>query len=372
MNNKIQTPPLPLPLKGGECLADSTHAVAIPLPLMAVCCWLLALLCACSGEESKPVSAYDMWHEDSAALRIAVTPTLDCLPLFLAEENGLFEQQGVEVSLYTYQAQMDCDTAFRSGWVDVMASDLVRTEWLKQKGEKIRYLTATDLHWQLVASKMARVKKLSQLEDKMIAMTRFSATAMLADKLVDSSGVVNEHVFRIQVNDVNLRLKMLESQVMDAMLLPEPQATGARLLDATVLYDTRWNDVCMGVLAMREMEEEGRTKEKEEGVRTKEEGRGTKEQVEGLLKAYDEACDSINTRGLMAYRTLIAERCGVRPEILDSLPPDIHFNPSRQPRQHDIDLATSWLKIDKGGKTKEKGGKTKEKGGKGKKKGKRR
>ena len=29
-NNKIQTPPLPLPLKGGECPADGSYAVKCP------------------------------------------------------------------------------------------------------------------------------------------------------------------------------------------------------------------------------------------------------------------------------------------------------------------------------------------------------
>lgn len=322
---------------------------------MAIACWVFVALCSCSGDENQAGNASDIVQADSAALRIAVTPTIDCLPLFVAEESGLFERQGVEVSLCPYQAQMDCDTAFCNGRVEGMTSDLVRTEWLKQKGEKIRYLTATELHWQLFASKMARVKKLSQLEDKMIAMTRFSSTAMLADKLVDSSGVVNEHVFRIQVNDVNLRLKMLESQVMDAMLLPEPQATGARLLDATLLYDTRVNDVCLGVLAIRE---------KEEGRKRKDERGWTKDEVEGLLKAYDEACDSINTRGIQAYRSLISRRCGVKAAMVDSLPSDIHFSASHLPRQQDIDLAVAWLNKDKKVKS------DKKEGSKGKKKGK--
>lgn len=327
--------------------------------LLGVGFWLMAVGCSGIGDETKPVSVYDIWHEDSAALRIAVMPTIDCLPLFVAKASGMFESQGIEVSLYPYEAQMDCDTAFCSGWVECMASDLVRTEYLKQKGIKIRYLTATELHWQLLASKMARVRKLSQLEDKMIAMTRYSATALLADKLVDSSKVVNEHVFRIQVNDVNLRLKMLESQVMDAMLLPEPQATGARLLDAALLYDTHWNDVCLGVLAVSETASEDTLRSR---------------QIEGLLKAYDEACDSINIRGLQAYRSLISQHCGVKPSIVDSLSSDIRFMPSHQPRQQDVDLAVAWLNKDvKVKKEKEKSEKTEgEKGKKqkGKKKGK--
>lgn len=48
---------------------------------------------------------------DRAALKIAVMPTMDCLPIFLACDDSIFQQQGVDVHLRRYTAQMDCDTA---------------------------------------------------------------------------------------------------------------------------------------------------------------------------------------------------------------------------------------------------------------------
>ena len=49
--------------------------------------------------------------EDSAALKIAVLPTLDCLPLYVAQELGLYDTTLVDVRLKPFTAQMDCDTA---------------------------------------------------------------------------------------------------------------------------------------------------------------------------------------------------------------------------------------------------------------------
>lgn len=289
------------------------------------------LMTACGSGDNTSESFSDGETDvlaDSVSLKVAVMPTIDCLPLFVAAENGMFERQGLSVSLYPYDAQMDCDTAFLNGRVDVMATDLVRCERMKSQGVDVHYITASELHWQLVASRMTRVRRLSQLEDKMIAMTRFSATAMLADMLVDSSTVTNEHVFRIQVNDVNVRLRMLESEVMDAMLLPEPQATVARQKEAVVLYDTRWNDVCMGVLVAR-------SEAMADTLR--------QHRIETLMRVYDEACDTINSWGLQTFHPLISRQCKVRAEMLDSIA-DIHFNHSHQPRQVDIDRANAWLK----------------------------
>jgi NitT/TauT family transport system substrate-binding protein len=226
---------------------------------------------------------------------------------------------------------MDCDTAFKGGWVGAMATDLVRAERLKEQGMNLDYLTATDLNWQLLSSRSSRVKRLSQMEDKMVAMTRYSATAMLADELVDTSGVVNEHVFRIQVNSIFVRLSMLETQVMDLLLLPEPQATVARNMESPVLYDTRWNNVSMGVVVMNDT--------------TIADATLRKSQREAFLNAYNEACDSLNELGLKRYRDIIMKRCRVTPAVVDSLPSDIQFTPAHQPFQQDVDRAVKWLNM---------------------------
>ena len=82
----------------------------------------------------------------------------------------------------------------------------------------------------------------------MIAMSRFSATAMLADMAVDSSKLKSEYVFRVQVNNPQIRLKMLINNEMDAALLPEPQATAARLAGNPVLMDAKNRDLRMGAI----------------------------------------------------------------------------------------------------------------------------
>jgi NitT/TauT family transport system substrate-binding protein len=228
-------------------------------------------------------------------------------------------------------ANREGDTAFKGGWVGAMATDLVRAERLKEQGMNLDYLTATDLNWQLLSSRSSRVKRLSQMEDKMVAMTRYSATAMLADELVDTSGVVNEHVFRIQVNSIFVRLSMLETQVMDLLLLPEPQATVARNMESPVLYDTRWNNVSMGVVVMNDT--------------TIADATLRKSQREAFLNAYNEACDSLNELGLKRYRDIIMKRCRVTPAVVDSLPSDIQFTPAHQPFQQDVDRAVKWLNM---------------------------
>lgn len=290
--------------------------------------WMTTALVAlqgCGGEQEKKTTVKVPLPIDSGAVRLAVMPTLDCLPFFLASEHGLFASVGLNIVLLPYQAQMDCDTALQRGSADGMATDLVRSECLISQGISLTYIMRTQASWQLLTGKAARISRLKQLDDKMLAMTRYSATDLLADLAVDSARLKPERVFRIQVNDVNVRLSMLQNAIMDALLLPEPQATAARNLHAAVLLDTRKLDVQLGVVAFKEHV-------------------FTDKQQQLFLKAYNQACDSINQQGLDAYSDIIQKYCGVTQQVVDSLPTNLIFQPAAQPREVDVERAKAWLK----------------------------
>ena len=293
---------------------------------------LLVAACGQSYEEKRQAirkQRLQLLREDSAALKVAVMPTLDCLPLFVAKAEHLFSTQGVDVRLKMYTAQMDCDTALAGGSVEGAVTDLVRMERLVRKGEKIQYVAQTGAYWQLFTNRNARIRQLKHLEDKMVAMTRYSVTDMLTDRAVDSAKVKSEYVFRIQVNDVHVRLLMLQNNVMDALWLTEPQATIARQAKNPVLLDSRKLGMNYGVLAFNSKK-----------MKTYE----RKQQLEAFIKGYDAACDSINKNGVGHYRDLIARYCNVKPELVDSLPRDLKFDHARGPLQQDIERVDGWLK----------------------------
>lgn len=295
------------------------------LPLMAV-----LLLTGCGSDGAVDTSAEAAETTDSATLRIAVTPTIDCLPLFVAADRGLFDEADVKVRLCAYTAQMDCDTAFERGRVEAMATDLVRAERMQRQGRRLTYITTTALGWQLVTNRTARIRQADQLDDHMVAMTRYSATHLLTKELVDSAGLDADRVFCIQVNDVDVRLQMLLTGVMDALWLPEPQATVARLADHPAIYDTYASGLQFGVLAFSDSALQADTLRRQ--------------QMEGLTKAYRAACDSINNNGMHRYRDVIAAHCGVSAEVADSLPDSLKtFFQVAQPRQEDLARVRAWL-----------------------------
>ena len=294
---------------------------------------IISLIVGCgqSYEETKRLSRAQrmkMAKEDSAALKVAVMPTLDCLPLFIAKDHHLFDTVA-DIRLKYYTAQMDCDTAIMNGRVEGSISDLVRAERMMQQGASLRYFAATNAYWLLIANRHQRIKQLKHLDDKMLAMTRYSVTDLLGDLAVDSAKLKTERVFRIQVNDVNIRLKMLENNEMDALLFTEPQATQALLQKHQVLLDTRKEDLQMGVIVLNKKTTAGRKRQ---------------EQIKVLLKGYNDACDSLNKYGVRQYKDVIRKRYKISEQALNALPDSLKFPHAIGPRQKDIERAQAWLK----------------------------
>ena len=293
----------------------------------------VAFMSACgnSYQETKRLSRLErqrLAKEDSAALKIAVMPTLDCLPLYVAREYKWFCDGKTDIRLKYFTSQIDCDTAILNGRVEGAVSDLVRVARMNKSGAKVKPQIATAAYWQLFTNRNSRIRQLNQLDDKMVAMTRYSVTDMLADHVVDSAKLKSERVFKVQINDVNVRLQMMLNNEMDAMFVTEPQATLARLAKHKVLLDTRKMNWHMGVIAFREkpMKDVDR-----------------KRQYDVFVKAYNQACDSINKNGIARYAHLMEKYCRTLSAVLDSIP-KTKFPHAVGPREKDVLRAEKYIK----------------------------
>ena len=292
---------------------------------------LMAGACGQSYEETKRLSRLErqrQMREDSAALKIAVMPTLDCLPMLVARQYNLYDSLGADIRLKFYSAHIDCDTALLNDRVEGTVTDLVRAERMMMKGKKLIYCTATDAYWQLVSNRNSRVKDLKQMDDKMMAMTRYSVTDMLGDYAIDSVKLDGERVYRVQINDVRVRLQMLHNNEMDAMLLTEPQASESLAAKHKLLLDSRKIDWKMGAVVFRDIIKGDSARERQYDV---------------FVKAYNMACDSINKYGVARYGDLVTKYCQVKASTVDSIK-NYRFSHVAQPREKDIETARKWLK----------------------------
>lgn len=257
------------------------------------------------------------------AYKIAVMPTMDCLPAYLLKDSLLYDTAKVDIRLCRFNAQMDCDTAMIGGSVQAAFSDLVRTERLKHRNKVLmHYMTDTNLNWQLIADKDSKLKQLSDLSDKIVAMTRFSGTDLLTDMAVKKAKPKYQ-VFRVQVNDVLVRLAMLQNHEIDAYWFAEPQITKALSADNNSLFNSADAGVHLGVVAIMDK------------VRRQDE-------ETAFAEAYDKAVEQINKNGVKYYSALIQKYMKVDESVVRALP-DIKYTKIGPPRKANLLMARNFL-----------------------------
>ena len=165
---------------------------------------LVMSLAACSGKDGDEADK----ATSAKAVRVAIVEVDECLPLIVAEHLGLLDSLHADVRLIRKGSIAECKQAVERGEADVCVND-----------EAIEY--------KLITSKKARIKRISQLGDKVIAADKEGHSYELAHMAVDSLMKAKQHVFIIQVEDLKVRLKMLTTGNVDAAMLPEPYATMA-------------------------------------------------------------------------------------------------------------------------------------------------
>lgn len=262
-------------------------------------------------------------------LRVAVLPTADALPLFYASATGLLDSltQG-RVALLRFTSAADVDTALAGGSADGALTDLVALHYGNARGGQLVAVAATDGPWALVSCGTLRIRAVDKLKGRMVAVARYSAAdAALAEALA-AAGLAYGDVFRPQINDLGLRATMLNGNQVDAAVLPQPQATAARLSGHRVLAAPALRDVRPGCVAFSRSALEHKAKARA---------------VVALLKACNAAADSLNAGAAARQADALAADLGVSRAVFDSLRLP-RYSHAALPRKADVDRARTYLR----------------------------
>lgn len=277
-------------------------------PVLVVLTLVLAG-CGKSAEEQKAerhAAAAKAVADEQAAFKVAVTPTIDCLPFYLMKDSMLYDSTKVDLRLKAFKAHADIDTAIIGRSVQAATTELVRVIDLRRTHRvALRTVAPTVLQWTLVGDKANKITSLKALGNHMVAMTRFSATDWLTS-IARKRAKTDNVIFSVQMNDVGLRLQMLLNNEMDAAWLPEPQASEA-LADGNVeLAKSSDEGRHFGVVVY--IEPDGKTAEKREA------------ELQAVKVAYNKAVDLINSKGIRHYSALIKKYMGVGDKAIARMP----------------------------------------------------
>lgn len=192
--------------------------ISLLVVLITICLFFLF-----SGEEKAPTIIKE--KPDSTALKIAVLPVIECLPLYVADQYGIADSTGLNLKVIPFESSMDIDTAFINHTVDGAVSDMVKlTKW-QSRGDSITAIMSGKLDLSLVTSRQSRISNIKGLKEKIVGITRESIVDLYADKIVASSSKDTIELNKPQINNLFVRSRMVEQNQYDGAILPEPYAS---------------------------------------------------------------------------------------------------------------------------------------------------
>ena len=263
-------------------------------------------------------------ESDSAAIKLGLLPTMDCLPFYYADSTGIFDSLGIDVKLVTFESAMDADTAFAGGSIDAIVTDLVKaTLW--EDTDSVHTVMYGDLRLWLVTAKNARLLKVESMKDKIVGITRHSAVDFFTDKALEVAKLKSIDLNKPQINNLRLRTLMTDQNQYDGAVLPEPFASEAAARGAKRLLSSADLDL-PGMLCVAISDSINRTRAVEACK---------------LRQAYDIAVRTMNA-------DTVSSMCGFFPPkhvlyIPDTLFTYVPLSESSQPNDSMKEVVRKWL-----------------------------
>ena len=250
--------------------------------------------------------------QEQVTLRIAVLPILETLPMYVAEQEGLFENHGVNIEFVPVASAPERDQVISGEGADGMINELISTMFYNQdqiQVQIVRYArtaTSDEPLFRILASEDSGIYNIDDLKGAEVGISHGTVIEYLTDRLLQSQGFSTDEINTIAVPKIPDRMALLDSGELQAGMLPEPLSSLAVLNGAqVVLDDTSRPEISFSTLSFR-----------------KEIIDRHPEAIKGFLTAIEEATELINENPNQ-WIHLLGENNLVPPPLMDQfqIPP---------------------------------------------------
>jgi len=266
---------------------------------------------------------------------MGLLPITDVLPIYVAEQEGYFVDEGITVELVPAASAAERDQLWSAGQIDGAINDLVSTVLFNQDGPKIKVVRKVrqaypdaPQFWILAASG-SPIRTIQDLKGVEIGVSENSVIEYVTVRLLELEGLPRSEVKLTNVPKIPVRFELLSKGQLQAATLPDPLASLALLQGAhNVIDDGKHPEISQSVLSFRVET----LKEKPDTVRK-------------FLTAWDRAVKALN-RDPEKFRNLLIEQ-GRVPDLLKDryqMPP---LPEGEIPTEAQFQDVVNWLK-DKG------------------------
>jgi NitT/TauT family transport system substrate-binding protein len=298
---------------------------------------VLALgLMGCGSQQSaasQPAGGAQTATGGTIQLKVGVLPILDALPMYVAESEGYFKEQNLQVDLVLFPSALERDSAFVAGQIDGELNDPVSTALLNKDGDRARIVRLafkgdeSMAMMVVLAAPGSKIVSAKDLKGVPIGISGNSIIEYTTDRLLQSAGLTPSEIVTTEVTKIPVRAEMLAKGQLQAATLPEPLASLAVQQGAKVIIDDSKTGTGKSVVSFRQ------------DVATK-----NPDAIKRFLAAYEKGMDAIN-KNPEKYRDLMVDKAKVPDSLRTTLRVPV-FAKAQLPTQEDISDVMRWM-VDK-------------------------
>ena len=263
---------------------------------------------------------------------MVILPVLDTLPIRVAQQEGLFEQNGVSVELIPAQAAPERDQLISAGQADGMINEVLSTMFYNQAETQVqivryaRSATSQDSLFAILVASNSGIDTLEALKGVEIGISQGTVIEYVTSRLLEAEGFADGDIQSIAVPNISSRVELLVNGELKAAVLPEPLTSlavsqGARV----ILADTSHPEYSFSTLSFR-----------------KEVIDQHPEAIRAFLLAVEEAVTRLNNNPDQ-YKNVLADQQLVPAPLLETFKMP-EFSTSGVPTQAQWDDTLAWAK----------------------------
>lgn len=280
---------------------------------------MTAAMVACGSEKAEV-------QTEKTKLRVGVMGSIDAVPLVIAQQNGYFEEEGIDLDLQIFKAAKDRDAALQAGQLDGVLCDETAISIYQNSDIDMKITGTTNGSWTLVAGKDSGITNLSDLKGKKVGISENTMIEYLADDIALSNGLQVSDIEKVAIPAMPARLEALKNNQIDAAILPAPfndTAVADGGVEITKIYN---KDIMISVTAFLQ-----EVIDKDANA------------IKGFYNAYNKAIEYINSNDITEYEDIIISTVGYSEDMRGNivLP---EFKTNYLPAEENVQNVLDWSK----------------------------
>jgi NitT/TauT family transport system substrate-binding protein len=268
----------------------------------------------------------------AGTLKIAVLPIIDTLPMYVAQQEGLFAKHGVNVEFVPVASAPERDQLIAARGADGTINETLAVMLFNKENvqmQVVRYAlrpSAGNAHFFILASNKSGISSIDGLKGVEIGVSQGTVIEYVTERLLQADGFMADEIKTVAVPKIPDRMALLASGELDAGVMPDPLAALVVSQGGMIVADDSSHpEYGFSVISFR-----------------KDVIDANPESIKGFLAAIEDATGLLNADPAK-YKNVLSEQKLVPPPLMESYHAPV-FPTAGVPTAEEWKDALSWLK----------------------------